>query len=156
MKSVLFLISIILVSCNQQKGNSHSQDKVVNEAIEQASNTEQIDLDQFINNDTNDGSTGFSEGDGEILTSASMSIIAISCRRCHGGFPTTNEEWISSKYITTGDPDGSLLIDRTKGCGRGDQGAANMPTNGDQISEENCNTLKIWIEYLHQLENESL
>ena len=36
------------------------------------------------------------------------------------------------------------------------QGDADMPLSTAPISEINCNTLKIWIEYLHQLENESL
>jgi hypothetical protein len=168
MRVIIFFINLVLViSCEQQTGNSHSHDKVTSEAIEQSNKSEDIDLNQFTNFDTtgadNNSSEGsddvsfvFSESDGELLTNASLGVLAINCRSCHAGFPTTNQGWIDSKYITSGDAEGSLLIDRIKGCGRGDQGDNDMPTNSGPISEVNCNTLKIWVEYLHQLENESL
>ena len=105
MRSIIFILFLSLISCKQQTGNSHSQDKVTNDALEQVQNTEPIDLDQFINQTSNDevsegsessggesssgseGSVTFSESDGEILTNASLGIIAISCRSCHPGFP---------------------------------------------------------------------
>ena len=96
----------------------------------------------------------FTTEEGNLLTIQSQSILNKYCISCHGNFPSTNQEWIANSRVIPGDPENSNLIRRMKVCSTGSQ--ANMPKNSNQASDEECQVLNLWIEYLYQLENETL
>ena len=168
----LLLHLLISTSCKQQTDNSHSQDERINQAAEETTDQAPIEEtndqapteetnDQVTTEETTDNNntedqevTTFSEAEGNVLTTQSQNIINTYCISCHGNFPKTNEEWIANSRVTPGDPENSNLIKRMKVCSTGS--SANMPKNSNQVTDEDCQILNLWIEYLYQLENETL
>lgn len=122
------------------------------EVTDNEENTEITDIDDTT--ESNEEEVTFSEAEGNVLTTQSQNIINTYCISCHGSFPSTNEEWIANSRIVPGDPENSNLIKRMKVCSTGS--SANMPKNSEQVSDDDCQTLNLWIEYLYQLENETL
>lgn len=170
--SALTIFLLLTSACKQQTDNSHSQDERINQAAESAesdlSDEDQAELDDLLDqtketqaNETteNDESeedevTRFSEAEGNVLTTQSQNIINTYCISCHGTFPQTNDGWIANSRVIPGDPENSSLIQRMKVCSTGS--SANMPKNSQQATDEECQILNLWIEYLYQLENETL
>lgn len=150
MKFLLIIIFLVLCSCKQQTGNSHSSDENVNNAIETINNSNNSTDEQLVNES---GETVFNSA----AVQAVLDSKCISCHR-HSSWPTNDQDWINNSRIDTSDPTNSSLIQRMSNCGTG--GSANMPpsyaADPSSVTNEQCDLIIKWIEHLYELETEAL
>lgn len=79
---------------------------------------------------------------------AAFNIIQTNCISCHSNYHsfygtyTTDELWLNSGLVVAGDFEGSFLIQNLKNYG------GSMPQGGSQLSSEQIEVLREWIEAL--------
>ena len=135
----IILLSFLLMGASEcQKGNSTSGDFVLGAGITGTQNQTLINL-----------------------TVQAQAILTAKCIRCHGGswskYYNDVTKWANTggNLIVPGDgSDNSNLINRTNNCGGGTVGPvfnASMPTDGNNVTDAECTTLKAWITELQNI-----
>lgn len=122
MNKLYLIILVFLVSCGQSF-NSNSKDFLLGSQI-YCSDTSQIKL------------------------CSANEVIAKNCINCHSGYHNswssylTNQDWINSALIATGNSDSSSLIIKLKNAG------GNMPEGAAPLSDADYQVLRSWIDSL--------
>lgn len=117
--SILVLVSSLTISCETLNSNTN-------------------DKDQF----GSDFATGNNDFD------KAYTVIREQCASCHLGYHNsyfslkTEDDWIASGPIVTGDAANSELVERIINAGNAN---SNMPQNGTRLSDEDYNSIVDWI-----------